>query len=433
MSLDLTWRSAARLIVPAVGLAAIAALALLSERHPDAYHAVFAFLGVETLLIRFADLQFTLGAIECAKHGVDVYVSDLCDPFGRAFDYSPIWLYATFLPGLAWSNSLGVCLAAAFYVSFGLLPPVTRPIRTVAMVAAALSPPVAFALERGNTDIVIFIALVIAIALLAGRRLWRLPGYALIFIAAALKFFPVTLAVLLLREPTRRILLILGIAAAAGIFSADYFFAELPRLVANLPHEAAFSNVFGASDLPDGITYVLFHGAFSGAERATKAALYGILLWRTAIGVVRLFRSRFRTALRGLPERELLYLVAGAALISGCFFAGRSIGYREIFLLLTLPGLLFLAGTGDDRANGSSASRAHLLVIVILWMGVITWGGLIPRSMIEMFGTAVQQRLYMLFWFIFELLWWQLMITLVAAVACVGADWLHVPNDRREK
>ena len=45
-------------------------------------------------------------------------------------------------------------------------------------------------------------------------------------------------------------------------------------------------------------------------------------------------------AVTRLPDPEKTFLLIGAALIIGCFFAGSSSGYRGIHLLFTLPGTL---------------------------------------------------------------------------------------------
>jgi hypothetical protein len=57
-------------------------------------------------------------------------------------------------------------------------------------------------------------------------------------------------------------------------------------------------------------------------------------------------------------------LVIGCAVIVGCFFAGQSIGYRGVFLLMVIPGLLGIArppASRNMRALGTGAS-----VVIVL-------------------------------------------------------------------
>jgi hypothetical protein len=55
------------------------------------------------------------------------------------------------------------------------------------------------------------------------------------------------------------------------------------------------------------------------------------------------YRSRLQYAVADLSLRETEFLLAGAALICGCFFTGDNALYKGIYLLFALPGLLTLA------------------------------------------------------------------------------------------
>ena len=65
-----------------------------------------------------------------------------------------------------------------------------------------------------------------------------------------------------------------------------------------------------------------------------------------------------------LSPAEDSFLIAGAVLITGCFFAGQNIGYRGIFLLPLFPGLFALSGFGTgtrQRGNYEPLIAAILL------------------------------------------------------------------------
>src|SRR5690242_11499571 len=67
-------------------------------------------------------------------------------------------------------------------------------------------------------------------------------------------------------------------------------------------------------------------------------------LWRLLCAVVAWVAASTedRRQIAGLPGSYRALLQIGAALMVGCFFAGGSVIYRAIMLLLVLPGLLLL-------------------------------------------------------------------------------------------
>jgi hypothetical protein len=93
-------------------------------------------------------------------------------------------------------------------------------------------------------------------------------------------------------------------------------------------------------------------------------------------------------------------MVIGSAVIAGCFFAGQSIGYRGIFLLLVLPGLLALSRSTNRGLRALSLGSAIVIVFLM-------WGECLRQAFDGGFG----------FWLLRELGWrWSVsvMLTLVA-------------------
>ena len=80
------------------------------------------------------------------------------------------------------------------------LPVVLRPrtFRDIFLLGlAALSPMTVYALERANNDLVVYLLIVCASALLVVSRLYRLCPYALFLTAGLLKYYPLVLLLLL--------------------------------------------------------------------------------------------------------------------------------------------------------------------------------------------------------------------------------------------
>src|SRR3990170_318275 len=56
------------------------------------YEEALRSWGVDPFAFPFVDADTVLSAVRCLQAGVDVFVSNPCDPVRRAFDYSPMWL-----------------------------------------------------------------------------------------------------------------------------------------------------------------------------------------------------------------------------------------------------------------------------------------------------------------------------------------------------
>ena len=113
--------------------------------------------------------------------------------------------------------------------------------------------------------------------------------------------------------------------------------------------------MWGAANLPFGAARLAVcccrhDGPPSGLRGALGHAIPLALLAALAIVAAALairlaLHGDFARVVAGLPERIRLFLVIGAALTAGCFFAHPNIGYRAVLLVLELPGLLALAGS----------------------------------------------------------------------------------------
>ena len=340
------------------------ALALLHQLEPRFYHRAIALMGIAPGFDTFIDFHFVLAAIDCWRLGIDVYVNNPCDMLGRAFNYSPFWLRLTFLPGKEWTNPLGFCLGISFFLALAVLPSPRSSKELLARLVATLSPVTTYAVERGNIDLIIFALATAAGVLWLGRLRRRVAAYAIIVIAGLLKFYPLVLMVLSLRERPRVFFWINGLAAAVLLAMGLYFHTELMKMVPNIPRPGVTAG-FGANLLPDFIALKVDAAIHPGLAvlGLVKLAVFAALFLAMAGWFFHMVRWRkFRIALAALPDPELIFLLIGAALIVGCFFAGSHIGYRGILLLFTLPGLLAMAcmvGDMQRPASGGAGVRAN--------------------------------------------------------------------------
>lgn len=392
-----------RLLPAGLAAACFAVIAALYLSGAEAlYRRVLITWGVDAFSFPFLDTDTVMSALRCRRMGLDVFATNPCDPLGRVFDYSPLWLVLARLPVTrAWTMPAGLAVDIAFLASLLLLPAGRTREDTARIIIGVLSPAAALAVERGNNDLVLF-ALAAAAAALAGRApALRLLGYAAALLAGLLKYYPMTLMALATRErPGRFVAVALASVAVAGLFLA-VMGDELARALRLIPVGSPFLFMFGASALPRGL------GALFGWPAVAVHALQ-ILLTLAAFGTgIGLGLSRGGPAVARLAPGERDCLLAGALLMIGCYFTAQNIAYRAVHLVLVLPALTALWRTGGGRLWPAATYAALVLLWVRCWRAVLNDQA--PGALYA--GWAVQ-----------EALWWFVLTVLIGLVAAILAD-----------
>jgi hypothetical protein len=378
----------------------------------------------------FIDWEWVPSAVACWNQGVDVYVDNTCyAPIAHGrHAYSPLWLRATFLPlGPQWFAPVGLAVAVLFLLSLACLPPPRRRLDFVILLLAATSSLTVFAIERGNVDIIMFLMAILGVQLWAGRLPQRLGAYAVFTGMGLLKFYPLVLLLLALRERARIFIAVSLAAATVVIGFVCGYWDELRAATHNVATGSYFTDLFGAMNLPYGLASLGLraaarHGVTDSATlvligRDMPRALLVILVLEAAIRA--LWLSKRRGVGRGvaaLPARDRGFLLAGAVLICGCFFAGQNIGYRAIFLLLVLPGLLKLAQTLPGVAGrmmlGTCVAILFVMWVLFLqfWLYAINIKEVMPGEGLERTVSG------MLHWGLHELAWWWIIGVLLSTI-----------------
>ena len=394
-----------RWVIPACGIALLALFGVLYTTDTPLYSHVLTWFMSRPFSHPFIDWEWIPSAVECWQRGVDVYVDNTCYQtiaHGR-HNYSPLWLRMTFLPyGARWVAPFGLGIGALFFASLAALPPPRRVAGFLVTALATFSSLTAFAVERANVDLIMFVLTVAAAVCWAGPLRWRLAGYGIIVLAGLLKFYPFVLLILALRERPR---VFAGICAATLVTLAAFglTFGDELRHISAVPGGIYFEDRFAAVNLPYGLSLIATGSA------APAALPRAVLLLLTLAAVLRAaslsHRLRLDIALAAMPKREAGLLVAGAVLICACFFAGQNIGYRAIMLLLTLPGLLWLASCPESRSGRGTFVATGCAVVLVMWALAI-------RSVAESLSGGAA----MVFghWLINELAWWWVVSVLLA-------------------
>jgi hypothetical protein len=400
------------LVVPAAALAVFALFALLWTTGLGPFaEAALRILGVKPGPLPFFDSEGLLAAVECHRRGIDVYLANPCDAWGRLDDYSPSW-FALVPPGFGTAATAWV--GATFDLLFiAALPLLIRPRRAgdlLVCAAAVLSPMTVLALERGNNDLLIFI-LVLGAALLqaAASRRWRLCSYAVIVAASLLKYYPAILLILALRERRRDALLVgAGTATAVALFVICEH-AMIGPALANIPVLPYFTASFSARNLPFGLA--------AGVLALPAPGLFAVTLFAllSALALAWLRRAVLLLDSAGLDwDSSAAHLAAiGGLLMTGCFFAGQNDAYRGIFFLFALAGLLPLCHTAK------TAAARRLLAWLVAAILFLMWGEFIHRAPLGILAPTPGFDAAMAIWALRELVWWW-------AIAGLGAvAWCH--------
>jgi hypothetical protein len=370
------------------------------------YTRILTLWGERPYAWPFLDTDTVLSALRCVRRGVDVLAVNPCDSRGRVFDYSPLWLTAAVLPvTTAWIVPVGLALDAMFLASLMLLPPARGVRETIVMVAAVVSTATAYAVERGNNDLVIFVLAAAAAALACRGPRWRVAGYGLAFLAGLLKYYPMVLMGLALRERPRRFWLVAGASAAGLLIFAVIEGHALVRALHLIPHGSYFSDMFGASTLPGGLAQLqhLHHHGQRDVQWVLVLGALGIGLWLGA-------GAHMHADLAALSEPERVFLFAGALLVLGFYLTAQNIGYRAVELLLVVPGISALWRQGSQRFTYGIST---VLLLVLLWAeGWRHWLDVVLGERAGPEPTSAQVAA----WAVREAAWWWIVAILFALV-----------------
>jgi hypothetical protein len=380
---------------------------LYRQGQTEMYDSILRSWGIVPFQTPFVDISGPLAAWDCARQGWDIMFINLCDPLHLIYNYSPLWLAASGVPlGVRDTTAVGWALDILFIASLSLLPPPRCVVELLLVLAATLSTMVVFALERANADIIMFL-LALGTGLLAERGpTGRMIGYGLSLLAALLKYYPVMVLTVLFRERIAVFIAVaLVVAGSATAFWAAYH-AAIVTGWSHIPTGSYNTDLFAAKNLPFLMGLLVENGAApsrfaAAAGWVVTAGLYGGLLG-AALAVCRRLSCfvQLRAAIAELSDGERLFMVIGSAVIAGCFFAGQSIGYRGIFLLLVMPGLLALSRSAGRELRALCLGSATVIVLLM-------WGECLRQALGGGFG----------FWLLRELGWWwsvSLMLALVA-------------------
>ncbi len=328
--------------------------------------AAWGILQDSPLSPHFADTRTITHSIDCLLSGQNPYFVRSFDPWHRVYNYPPIWLGARYLGiSSSASNWIGTVMSVATAIAFLFLFDAKRWISAILIYCAVLSRSVLFAVERGNTDQIIFFLLVFGLAFI-NRQPAALRSFfkgVLIGLLTVLKIYPVALVAIFLRN-RRRILtttLTAVLSITALVITAGH---SLPRLLRNTPRDSLLS--FGAYPFFLSICeHIFYRGVAIIQDHAIVAPMGALLLGGFAMFVGATCGRRLHRFLPPLDFDRTKGWIAIAALSIFCFafVSGASYDYRLLFLMGALAYLI------EDINQGSTlrALPVAILILFLLW------------------------------------------------------------------
>jgi len=161
------------------------------------------------LVYLFADWSVIIKANVCFKNGIDVFIENPCDPWGRPHIYGQILLNLPFVENFKKLYLFHIPLIINFIFIFITVNffNTYKSNKNYFIIFFIFSAPFLLAVERANIDILIFLILFIIC-----RYKNLIQNYFLILLSIAIKFYPVFFGILfLLKKSIKEILISVSI------------------------------------------------------------------------------------------------------------------------------------------------------------------------------------------------------------------------------
>jgi hypothetical protein len=343
-------------------------------------------LGVPSMTPHFLDLYLIPTGIETLHNGGDPLAANPADPLHRSMNYPRVWLYLFSAAGITRGNVLGVALLfCAFYlacISF-LIVQSRHPVDAVILLLASLSVAPLLAMERGNTDLLVF-SLVFLACIVTNKYLKS----GLFGAAGVLKIYPIASMVIdAIRRPLKeRVFAVLVTGLVILVVFLQWHDLNLIRKgtpvyrvesygVLSLEEEILFDTLQWGFLIGLGWIVVL--------ECWLAGALAVVNAWRNS--------QELETSIRNSRFVEMFSVFGGTYVFT--YAVGSNWNYRLILLLPTFPlafemarssrhrvwAIVYLAfvgvaenSIGFELSGGTIAGHAATFTLFLMLLGMLT-------------------------------------------------------------
>jgi hypothetical protein len=353
--------------LPVISAIAVLALALIAGVHlRGSVPAAWKMIQIPANTPLFSDTRGFTHAIDCVREGRDPYIANPCDPWNRAYNYPPVWLYTRYLGVTSRaSNLIGIIFALAAMSTYWLLFNARTALSAAFIFLAVTSRCVLFSIERGNSDELIFFLLVTGFFGIDRLRpeLRARCTSALLVLLTILKVYPVAAVTIFLRN--RRGWRYVGLTATFAI--AALFLTSGRRLalvMANTPRDTEES--FGAFPFLYSVSLHTLHSLASTiAEHRSFASAMALVVCIICLIAGAAWSRKLHRILPPLDSKQPRGTIAIACLSIFCFafISGASYDYRLLYLTGALAWLI----EDIDRKRSFRSVPATILILALLW------------------------------------------------------------------
>ena len=295
------------------------------------------------LLYLFADWSVIINANICFRDGLDVYIENPCDPWGRKHVYGQILLnlpfiekfkklYLFYIPLLI--NFLFILLTLNFFNSY-------KTKKNYYVIFFIFSAAFLLAIERANIDILIFLILFIIC-----RYKNLILNYCLILLSFTIKFYPICFGILLLfKKSIKEILISTAILFLLAIVFL-LFQSEIFIKIINNQAQFTGSGIYQFSF--KGLITTIKEGNIYFKKTELNLIKYFIIFIFFVLPIFFVIKYFLKSKVNNIFLLEIfvtnkfenrIYLTSSITLIV-CYFLIQNFFYREIFFLGLIPWIL---------------------------------------------------------------------------------------------
>jgi hypothetical protein len=213
-------------------------------------------------------------------------------------------------------------------------------------------------IERGNSDLMMFILVAVAVMLLSHRRAvgW---AYLLIFLGGLLKLFPITALAAALRERRPRAALILSGLGAGWVAYVIWTWTDV-TLIGQATDRSVYRSYGGLVLLDIVVGQLRKRGVDPPTVTVQIAYVVSVGTIMLAAGAVAWATTRH------VVSNRLDGFRAGAAIYVATYLPVTNYDYKQVFLLLAVPQML--EWSGGPGSVGRLSTGALASMASTLWM-----------------------------------------------------------------
>ena len=341
----------------------------------------------------FADLRAYTAQVTCSQLGIN-YLETNCDPWGRK-----IGLLEVYVPMLQFLNlnesrtfiigqTFQILLFISIYVIAYRLKLDLKRLRIASlMIVALLSPPMAFLIERGQFEIILFVLFILAIFLIQSNK--KNLAYLILGFLSLLKLYPIFFLILLLanrRIRNTKFQLFFGLLVSIlSIMTMFYLlWGRLDNLLANSVSNG-FWRTFGVTVIPrigfkalDEIQVLYFDLNLNSSQYR----LIGLLIFLAMVLILVYLRSKgkvFGPHLTNIIEEESIrsiFLIFSLCMVFLSYLLISSFDYRMVYLI---PLFLIGLSQGERESKGAVLIYFAYGIPIVMWCQLFIWSSVFAQ------------------------------------------------------